>query len=88
MSAKPSDTTKLIMNVQSCIEAVKAWMAPNKLKMNDDKTEMMTVATSQKLRSLDADHVCIGSDRVKIVAFQWTVMSIKSRKFHILKSGD
>ena len=28
MSAKPSDTTKLIMNVQSCIEAVKAWMAP------------------------------------------------------------
>ena len=64
MSAKPSDTTKLIMNVQSCIEAVKAWMAPNKLKMNDDKTEMMPVATSQKLRSLDADHVCIGSDRV------------------------
>ena len=39
-------------------------MAPNKLKMNDDKTEMMPVATSQKLRSLDADHVCIGSDRV------------------------
>ena len=40
------------MNVQSCIEAVKAWMAPNKLKMNDDKTEMMPVATSQSLGPL------------------------------------
>ena len=63
-SAKPSDTTKLIMDVQSCIVAVKAWMTPNKLKMNDDKTEIMPVATSQKLRSLDIDHVCVGSDRV------------------------
>ena len=32
--------------------------------MNDDETEIMPVATSQKLRSLDTDHVCVGSDRV------------------------
>ena len=40
------------------------FLVPHWIKMNDDKTETMPVATSQKLRSLDADHVCIGSDRV------------------------
>ena len=65
-SAKPSETSGLIVDVQSCIEAVKAWMAPNKLKMNDDKTEIMPVSTTQKLNSLNFDNICVGTDKITL----------------------
>ena len=33
--AKPSNIDYLIKDVESCIDAVKEWMTPNKLMMND-----------------------------------------------------
>ena len=35
--------------MRDCIENVAEWMSENKLKMNDDKTELITVGTKSKL---------------------------------------
>ena len=40
-SAAPSETTSLIMSMQSCVQEIGAWMLSNKLKLNNDKTEVM-----------------------------------------------
>ena len=36
--------------MQQCIAAVKAWMAQNYLKLNDDKTEFMVIGSPSNLR--------------------------------------
>ena len=46
--------SELLQSVQSCISDVKAWASVNMLKLNDDKTELMPVASekSKHLHSL------------------------------------
>ena len=39
-------------STQSCISDVKAWMANNQLQLNNDKTEMILIATKMLLNSL------------------------------------
>ena len=43
---------KLLLDIQSCAESVRGWMACNLLRMNDDKTEIMLVGTKAKLKSV------------------------------------
>ena len=44
-SALPCDFKLLTYSLECCIKEVKQWMTCNKLKLNDDKTEAMTVGT-------------------------------------------
>ena len=48
-SSVPSDFPVLACCLKYCIEDVAEWMADSKLKMNDDKTELMAIATRSKL---------------------------------------
>ena len=41
----PDHFHSLLRAIQSCAESVGDWMACNRLKMNDDKTEIMPVGT-------------------------------------------
>ena len=43
MSAPPTKISELLHSKQSCISDVKAWETANKLKLNDNKTELMLV---------------------------------------------
>ena len=43
---------KLLLDIQSCAESVRDWMVCNRLRMNDDKTEIMPVGTKAKLKSV------------------------------------
>ena len=43
---------KLLLDIQSCAESVRDWMACNRLRMNDHKTEIMPVGTKAKLKSV------------------------------------
>ena len=38
--------------VQQAVERIKIWMTNNKLKLNEDKTELIPIATSHKLKSV------------------------------------
>ena len=40
-SSSPEHFAKLLLDIQSCPESVRDWMACNRLKLNDDKTEIM-----------------------------------------------
>jgi hypothetical protein len=46
-SASPAEIPELIQSMQDCIGGVKSWMSENKLKLNDDKTEVMLVSSTQ-----------------------------------------
>ena len=45
----PSDFPVLACCLKDCIEDVAEWMADSKLKMNDDKTELMAIGTRSRL---------------------------------------
>ena len=49
-SSSPEHFAKLLLDIQSCAESVRDWMACNRLRMNDDKTETMPVGTKAKLK--------------------------------------
>ena len=48
-SAVPEDLHNTASEMRVCIESVASWMKTNKLKMNDDKTELMLVGSKSKL---------------------------------------
>ena len=45
MSAPPDEISELPHSMQSCMSDVKAWATANMLKLNDNKTELMLVAS-------------------------------------------
>ena len=45
----PSDFPVIVCCLKDCIEDVAEWMDDRKLKMNDDKTELMAIGTRSKL---------------------------------------
>jgi hypothetical protein len=51
-SAIPTQFPQLLMLAQKTVESVKHWMTVNKLKLNDEKTELIPIATAQKLKSV------------------------------------
>ena len=48
-SSVPSDFPVLACCLKDCIEDVAEWMADSRLKMNDDKTELIAIGTRSKL---------------------------------------
>ena len=48
----PSDFPVLACCLKDCIEDVAEWMGDSKLKMNDDKSELMAIATRSKLNQV------------------------------------
>ena len=40
LSIQPNDINDLVFKMEACISEVKEWMHDNKLKLNDDKTEV------------------------------------------------
>jgi len=54
MAFDPTDnenTTSLLAHVENCISDIRIWMVENKLKLNDDKTEVL-ILTSKLHRSI------------------------------------
>ena len=51
-SATPDRLPDLIDSMRLCIDDIKDWMTDNKLKLNDDKTEVMVIASSRMSTAL------------------------------------
>ena len=49
-------------DLSKCSEEINIWMTNNKLKMNNDKTEILLCGTNAKLKSIDCNSLKIGSE--------------------------
>ena len=54
-SAAPSEFSSLVRDITSSIEEVGVWMKGNKLKMNDDKTELTATGSKSKLKQVSTN---------------------------------
>ena len=89
-SATPDRLPDLIDYMRLCIDDIKDWMTDNKLKLNDDKTEVMIISSSRMSTALSIpDYFDIGnasvpfSDTVKNLCV--TLDCYLSLKTHVLK---
>ena len=69
------DIDVVLEELQNCVTSVNHWMDSNKLKMNNEKTELMLIGTTYKINSLDSKQLAIGGiitpfhDKVKDLGF-------------------
>ena len=65
MYAPPDRISELLHSMQSCISDVKAWATTNMLKLNDNKTELMLVASkrTEHLHSLTTS-ITVGNAQI------------------------
>ena len=54
-SAAPSEFSSLVGDMTSSIEKMGIWMKGNKLKMNEDKTELITTGSKSKLKQVSTN---------------------------------
>ena len=59
---EPSNVCDLIFSIEQCIKDVKMWMHANKLKLNDDKTEVLLI--NPKKYDIPYDNLTIGNDNI------------------------
>ncbi len=64
----PSTRETAIIQLESCITEIRAWMSTNKLKLNDDKTKFLLFLPNHSTpRALnDSQTIHIGSDQVTL----------------------
>lgn len=70
LSFGPDSATSQIDAVsamQDCLENIGAWMVVDRLKLNEDKTEIILIGTRQQLNKVSIAHLNIGRATVPIV---------------------
>ncbi len=69
-SSVPSSSDAAIIQLESCITEIRAWMLANKLKLNDDKTEFLRFLPNRSMSDEKNQNplICIGADRVSLSA--------------------
>ena len=60
----PSDFSHLAKETSTCISDVKIWMNKNKLKLNDDKTELLAVGDRKSLSQVKKEPLTLSSSSV------------------------
>ena len=53
-SIAPSQIGSTVQDVENCISSVKVWMSHNKLKLNDDKPEVLLIQTKNSFKSCES----------------------------------
>ena len=53
--------------MEQCIRAIRAWMQSDKLKLNENKTEVMLIGTRQQLSNVNLGTLTVGYTSVAIV---------------------
>ena len=60
------DEKRALNEMQSCIKAIKSWMALNSLKINDDKTEFMIIGSKANLKKVKTNHIIVGTHKIAV----------------------
>ena len=66
-SPRSNDQILAIECIEDCVSDIQNWMLQHRLKLNDNKTEVIIFGTKQQLAKLTCDQVEFGNDRIKIV---------------------
>ena len=87
-SCTPAEIPSTILNLQECIESIREWMACNKLKLNDDKTEALLFHTQRSIQSFDMpDYIYVGTSQVKFSSsarnLGYTISNTMSLELHV-----
>ena len=53
--------------IEQCIRAIRAWMQADKLKLNENKTDVMLIGARQQLSKVNLDTLTVGDTSVAIV---------------------
>ena len=61
----PSSQLETLMIFQSCVSVIKSWMAYNKLKFNDDKSEFLVVCAPWSRDEIRVETLPVGTSLVK-----------------------
>ena len=72
-STVPSDFPTLTCSLKDCIEHVAEWMGDNKLKMNDEKTELIAIGTRSKINQVTATNMSVSGC---IISFSQSVRNL------------
>ena len=64
MSTFPGDQSLMLKTMEECVYDVKSWMNDNKLKMNEEKTEVMLCDPKEKCESI-SNYICIENEQVQ-----------------------
>ena len=56
----PRDTESAILKFKSCFQDIESWMSSNRLKLNADKTDIIWLGTSQKLKLIESNAIRLG----------------------------
>ena len=65
MSIEPTNVHDLVNTLELCINDVKTWMLENKLKLNDEKTEVLLC--NPKKYDVDVNNLNIGCDSIQVL---------------------
>ena len=95
-SASPDRLPDIIESMRLCIDDIKDWMTDNKLKLNDDKTEVMIIASSRMSTALSIpESVDIGnasvpfSDTVKNLGVTLDChLSLKTHVLNVVRTAN
>lgn len=71
LSFKANSTTsqtEALEALQDCISSIRAWMLVDKLKLNDDKTEIIIIGTRAQLQKIDIKNVKVGDTSVDVAS--------------------
>ena len=60
-------TSETISTMELCVREIRAWMLCDKLKINNDKTEVIIIGTRQQLAKAQVDCLAVGDARVPVV---------------------
>ena len=61
------DQTNILLRIENCIVEIKAWMTNNKLKLNDDKTEFLILASPHQRHKVAAQSIQVCESCVQSV---------------------
>jgi len=68
ISAAPDKLRDTKESIESCCLSIKTWMEIHKLKLNDEKTEILICGTRQKIKTIDPEPLTIGGTDVAVTS--------------------
>ena len=57
-----------LQKIEDCIQDIRIWMVQNKLKLNDDKTEVLIILPSRQAHKRSITQVTVGDCNVQVNA--------------------
>ena len=62
-----TNQTDAVVAMERCISDIRMWMLTDKLKLNGDKTELMSIGAKQQLSKVNIDSLSVGSIKFALV---------------------